>query len=200
MGHDTVERRLLFVHIPKTAGSSIIVGTAGQIMIHNVDHGPVIDETTGKIKISSLNVAVRQPNYRDFFSFTVIRNPYDRFLSSYSYLMKGGQHGLDDDYQALLLQYADMDAVLDDLPRLQHKIVHFVPQSVFVCNDYHDILVHCCIRFENLQQQLLTVHPGFASLPHLNASTHDSVVLTPLQKQKIAKVYARDFRIFGYPV
>ena len=193
-----LERRLLFVHIPKTAG--VAIHSLGLTDMW-VGHDGKLDSATGIFETSSFNIASKVPNYREFYSFAVIRNPYDRFLSAYSYLMKGGQHlGSDDEYQAVLLQYADMDAVIDDLPRLQHKIQHFVPQSVFVCNYYHDILVHRCVRFENLQRELLTVHSGFASLPHLNASVHDTLVLTPLQKQKLAKVYARDFRIFGYPV
>lgn len=193
------KKPLLFVHIPKTAGMSIIACGAP---IRRVRHYPVVNPMSGHIVRPLLNVATKEPSFRDYESFTVVRDPCARFLSAYRYLLKGGStYSLDRGYQSLLQTYRDMDAVIDDLPRLKKRIVHFVDQVDFVVNKKENILVDHVVRFENLRQELVALDPGFACLDrvHRNSSTGD-ISLTAQQRQKIAEVYERDYRIFGYRV
>jgi hypothetical protein len=186
---DKQEKELLFVHIPKTGGVS--VNSSG--LVPKGRHRSIVDPWTGKIL----------PEFQGKYSFAIVRNPYDRFLSAYTYLMKGGQeHPVDLKYQSILQSYANLDAVLDDLRYLKRKILHFEDQVYFIANHGGKILVDRVIRFENLKEELVALHPGFENLPHKNASPREAKQppLTIEQKQKIAKAYRRDFKLLDYTV
>ena len=190
---------LLFVHIPKTAGLSIM---ACGIPIQYVKHSPVVNPLNGKIIIPSLHMTVRQPFWKDYDSFTIVRDPTTRFVSAYAYLMKGGrQFAIDKKYQAILSSYTDINAVIGDLPRLKKRIVHFVDQASFVADSKDRILVDHVIRFESMREELLLLHPGFSAMHHVvkNSTSHPHIVLTEDQKNKIRASYERDGRLFGYP-
>jgi len=188
-------KKLLFVHIPKTGGISIF-RQEHVPLTRVIHHFPRVDPC-GTIQISLLHMSVVEPDFRDYESFTVIRCPIDRFLSAYAYLRQGGMRNSTDlKYQALLLSYPTLDDVLENLSELKTKIVHFVDQAAFVADEQDRILVNHVIRFENLREELERLDPGFASLPHLNASSHPPIVLTPEQKRQLTEIYQRDFRIF----
>lgn len=194
---------LLFVHIPKTAGLSIM---ACGVPARRVKHYPIVHPLSEKILTQFLNVAVKEPMWkRDYESFTVVRDPCTRFVSAYTYLLRGGnQKPLDLGYQALLLTYADVDAVLDDLNHLKRRIVHFVDQSAFVVDSQNDeILVDHILRFENLLEELVALDPRFVRMREVHrnqsgGSDRAPVVLTQAQRQRLASVYERDYRVFGY--
>ena len=81
------ERRLIFIHIPKNAGTSII----GSMGVENI----FIDKTIDEYKEHYVEY---WDNYK---KFTVIRDPIDRFISAYKCwrmcLSHGSQrHGKDD--------------------------------------------------------------------------------------------------------
>ena len=191
-------KKLLFVHIPKTGGVSIC-HQQDVPLTRIIHHFPRVDPC-GTIQISLLHMLVLQPDFRDYESFTVIRCPIDRFVSAYAYLLQGGmQNSTDLKYQAVLLSYPTMDDVLQNLSELKTKIVHFVDQAAYVADDQDHILVDHVIRFENLREELEQLDPGFASLPHLNASSHPHIVLTPEQKRQLVEIYQRDFRVFKFP-
>ena len=185
---DNDKKELLFVHIPKTGGVS--VNSSG--LVPRGRHRSIVDPWTGNIL----------SEFQGKYSFAIVRNPYDRFLSAYSYLMKGGQkRPVDLKYQSILQSYPNLDAVVDDLRSLKRKILHFEDQAYFIANHRGNILVDRMIRFENLKEELVTLHPAFEHLPHRNATAREAKPpLTTEQKQKIAKAYRRDFRLLGYKI
>lgn len=187
---------LLFMHIPKTAGNSIM---KQQCIGRVVRHYPFIDIRTGYINTSLLNVGVQCPQLKHYYSFTVVRHPYTRFASAYSFLLQGGVHNaIDTRYRDLLLSYGTIDAVIDDLDHLKKKIVHFVDQYVFVVNQDDHILVDRVLKFENLQEELVSMTECFTDLGKHNSSPSEKLILTDEQKAKIAKCYEKDFLIFDY--
>ena len=72
------EKKFIFVHIPKTAGSSIHIFFKDFFNI--LDRSDPLPEIHHKSFSSILN---EDYSYRNYFKFAVIRNPYDRFLSAY---------------------------------------------------------------------------------------------------------------------
>lgn len=97
--------------------------------------------------------------YQSLFRFCIIRNPYDRLLSAYEYLLNGGnkrENGVDVQWQKKLVSLGDfevfvlhyfslgepVDWVTSSLPS------HFIPQYLFICNENGAIDVDCCLPFE----------------------------------------------------
>jgi hypothetical protein len=69
-------RELLFLHIPKNAGTSVRIWLRG--IAEKVDVG-VADENHGHLSLELLKSKVSMPHK----SFTIVRNPWDRTISSY---------------------------------------------------------------------------------------------------------------------
>jgi len=186
----------LFVHIPKTAGTSI----RDEFKIKSTHHSPTYNKTDKTILLEKLNVAVQIKNYQRFISFAVLRHPYDRFLSAYQYLYHRNSNSFKVDfaYYQMLHKYSSLDDVLNDLSNLKNKIVHFVDQHNFVCDSEGKILVNHVLKFENLVEDLKTLNSKWPALKKTNPSPDMQISLTPDQKQKIYQAYKRDFEIFGF--
>jgi len=66
------KKPLIFIHIPKTGGMSCL---------HFLSYYKSITHTT--IKEDLVTLAEEDKNPQDFFSFTIVRNPWDRMVSNY---------------------------------------------------------------------------------------------------------------------
>lgn len=188
-------RRLKFVHIPKTGGTSLIkalkLDPAG---FH--DAWNVYPSETSK-----------------FISFTVIRDPIQRFLSQYNsgmsdrsfWHIKGTVNEFAD-YQAM--KDMSLEEILLDLkePWKERKLKHsgWWPQSWFVCDREGRTRVHYLLRQEDLQLELDQMlselgHPT-VKLDRINVS-EQRISMDNLNKQLIgmlADVYRSDCDAFGY--
>lgn len=192
---------IIFVHIPKTAGSSIIHIISSNPNYKIKGHYPKIKKSIffkDKICTKDLNIQ-SVVEYKFCESFSVVRNPYDRFLSAYNYLIKGGgQNNLDLSYQRILSKYKNMDDVIKNLKHLRKIIVHFVPQHKFICDKSGNLLVNKCIKFENVKNELIAIDGAFKNIPTHNASERSENFLTERQKKIIYQNYKMDFIAFGY--
>lgn len=149
--------RYVFVHIPKTAGSSI----SKLIGIDNPTHLTAMQyrERLGWIKFNL------------YFRFTVVRNPWDRFLSLYNYarMPKSKYHSSINPEQALYGKHQDFDllknASFEDCAhylienKLKHSHIwnHWQPQVNWILNKRGKIQVNFIGRFENLDQDILKI-------------------------------------------
>ena len=113
------------MHIPKTAGTSILTCLMGKKV--NRDHGTYYDFK--RIDSDRFNL---------YFKFCFVRNPYDRAVSAYEYLKNGGNQSSDLYYKKLIenkypsfekfvLEYLDNDKV--------HEMLLFRPQYLFIYDD-----------------------------------------------------------------
>src|SRR5258707_7699115 len=69
------EFRCIFIHIPKTAGTSLSQALFGR----HSRHIPYIEYEKGNPR-----------KFRQYFKFTFVRNPWDRLVSTYFFLKQGG--------------------------------------------------------------------------------------------------------------
>lgn len=86
--------KFIFVHIPKCGGNSIkkafadsIIGT--NITFHNVGHMNL------NYYIQNFQSYVTDESSKDVLFFTIVRNPYDRFISAYYHAIKDGSISMD---------------------------------------------------------------------------------------------------------
>lgn len=180
--------RCFFVHCPKAAGTSIERTLAAP------------NQTVGGHSTAGSMRRKWPSEWENYFTFSVVRHPMDRFLSAYSYLRQEPVHPAHNN--TLLHKLDTLDAFLDRLeaePDLIYKMVHMIPQSRFLQGLSGEILVEKVYRFEEMEDawkdicaRLGVVKP----LPHLNASKR--VKSEGKVERLVRKLYEGDFKLFNY--
>lgn len=133
--------------------------------------------------------------YKDYFSFCVVRNPYDRICSSYWQRC----HGKYDSWKCKdTFKKMGVDNTLDNYLTIFENADSSWPQADWIIdNDINQIL-----RFETLEEDFNTLPfvKEFAKLPKLNASGKPpwQELITPSAKEKISRIFERDFKLFNY--
>jgi hypothetical protein len=213
-------RKLYFIHIPKCAGVSMHHAFQNEnpsirpwhIWLYNridKDNGCVqtlnLDHLTPQQSLD-LGLDVRK-TYQENIVFAIVRHPYDRVISSYSYM----KHSQFIDAEISLDAFIDMFAKIEQAITQDGYIPvqlaeHAIAQSRYIYFDDGEQAVSDILRFEQLDedwQHLVEKYPEFkmpAVLPHSNKSSHGRAadVLTTTQKEKIYALYEQDFLNFGY--
>ena len=137
----------------------------------------------------------RFPETEDWYKFSVVRNPWDRLVSEYSYLMRV-RPGLREQkltFREFLLECKGHGKLYK----------HHIKPHVFFYN--HSSPVDRFIRFENLQDGFDLVCDDLAierfELPMCNTTTHEHYTQYYEDKKMIetaANWYAEDIERFGY--
>lgn len=184
---------LLFIHVPKVAGTSI------EQAIYDTDrwlsgHCYALDY-----------YKENQEEFKCLFSFGFVRNPYDRLVSAFLYLKKGG--GCTEDFlfsQEVLanIDFKEFVFELQKNPKLLSWI-HFQPQYLFLCDEEKKILVNYVGKYENIQEDFSTIcqkNNIEKTLPNANTNPHINYTFYYDEETAkiVAEIYNDDFRIFGY--
>lgn len=201
------EWKTIFIHIPKTGGSSI------EQIIWPMEKGRSEAELwmgfkdayhneyqTGGLQhllAEQVRHVLGDQVFYDYFKFSIVRNPWDKALSQYNYMAKRpdlmGFIGMN-----------DKDCFKRYLERIQLKEhVQWMPQHRFIMSESGDFLVDYIGRFEafSCAVQAVTRRIGLpcSDIPHLNAG--DASGIRFLDKEScefIAELYKEDISIFGY--
>ncbi|HVZ51734.1 MAG TPA: sulfotransferase family 2 domain-containing protein, partial [Pseudolabrys sp.] len=185
------EHRCIFIHIPKTAGSAIVESLFGAPS----RHVPYTEYEKANPR-----------KFREYFKFCFVRNPWDRLVSSYFYLRKGGAGGQDKVWaDRHMPQYADF---ADFVRRWVNEDnirtwVHFQPQHSFVCDESLRTRMDFIGRVETIEADFDHVRRRLdidATLKFTNSSGHRHYgeYYTDELRERVASVYADDIAIFGY--
>ena len=186
----------LFVHIPKCAGISF-----SRALFNSI--GP------GHLTIRSYEVILTKKEYDSCFKFTIVRNPWDRLFSAYTFLMQGGI--ADNDIQF-------RDDVLSNYPNFEQFVLHglknpnvmsyyhFLPQVHFLRNYRGKVAVDFIGRFEQLQDDFKHIADKLGlscELKHDNKTNcRTSEVYrdayTPFMQKRVESVYRADVELLGY--
>ena len=178
------KRKCVFIHIPKCAGNSMV--DAFGVHVHS--HQPA-------------NYYWREKKILNYYLFTFVRNPWDRFLSAYLFLKDGGINDVDKLAQKNLIKGRDFEEFLLDTP--VHEIlqqVHFKRLTHFL-NRKVDFVG----KYENLdadfKQLLINIKADDIELPHLNATRnkkHYTEYYNDKTIKAIKRLYFRDIKLFNY--
>lgn len=183
--------RCIFIHIPKTAGSSV----AEALFDVPSRHVPYTEY---------LRASPRK--FRAYFKFTFVRNPWDRLVSTWFFLRRGGLNEPDRIWSEKNLNaYADFDSFVRKGLRRPEILswVHFRPQADFILSADGTVMVDFVGRYERLRDDFSIVARRLgveAIVPARNASDHEhfSSYYTPELARTVAHIYDRDVRAFGY--
>ncbi|HZQ39967.1 MAG TPA: sulfotransferase family 2 domain-containing protein [Rhizomicrobium sp.] len=182
-------RKLIFVHVPRVAGMSIVRALYGQGCIHHFSmrYYRAIDPRLAA----------------EAESFALLRHPVDRFASAYAFVKNGGTAAsrLSDVFAAQTAHIASVDDYLSFLEDRGALDLDFVmrPQSWFVCGEDGAVLVKRLFLYEEDRPALgsfLKSH-GIAVLPWLNRTERTALRLTPRQLGRIERLYASDFALIA---
>jgi hypothetical protein len=185
------QTKTIFIHIPKTAGISLIHAIYGNV-------------NGGGHRSFNFYKYIYGENISNFFTFSFVRNPYQRLYSAYNYLKQGGINLHDRKaFETHLYQFKNFkDFVLNGLnEKLINEIIHFTPQSHFICDNRDNILIDFVGKYENIANDISYIENEMnfsLSLPHLNKSNLNSVIIDDKVKSRIFDIYKRDFKIFNY--
>jgi hypothetical protein len=192
---------ILFVHLPKNAGTTISA-IASKIGCLTKDHDI---RRKGFVQLRDLP----KDTLSQYRTFTVVRNPWDRVVSAFYYLRAGGRNVEDyKDRERILkpFQYCFERFVKDGLvnqPRLITEQLHFRPQHDWICSD-SDIIVNDVLRFENLQYDLdrflKSCSRPSVKLPILNSSNrfHYKDCYDHEMQEIVQSVYLQDIHLLSY--
>ena len=187
----------IFIHIPKTAGSSV------EKVVYE-SKGLIGHKTILQYKNADIG------KFNAYFSFTFTRNPYDRLVSAYFYLIRGGRNKYDKAWSDdNLKEYGSFEnfVLALDTPAICEKIfkwMHFIPQYKFVCDVDNKILVDFVGKLESIDVDFVVVAKklGVSSLllPHENPSEHEAyeTYYTDPMREVVQKTYKDDFELFNY--
>ncbi|GIX31415.1 MAG: hypothetical protein KatS3mg124_1887 [Porticoccaceae bacterium] len=199
---------LLFIHIPKCAGTSLI--EALRKLDPEIEHGHTKWRDYERLGLKADHL----------LSFTVVRNPWDRVVSSYCYarLEESYWHGANKKWgihpeypvlknlsflDALELLYRERELLKrpeHERPFFRH---HWTPQIDFLKNQKGEILVKHIFRYEALQElnDFLSRRWGVC-LPHLNATSNRPLDYRDWYDRRcrtiVEEIYEQDIQAFQY--
>lgn len=199
--------KTVFVHIPKTAGQSIesvfleahglTWETRAELLLY-----PNNDPAKGPERLAHLYAQeylsygyLTENEFRDFFKFSIVRNPYSRIVSAFNFRPH-------DFKQIREFVESARDDNRNDFRR------HVTPQVKFLTNDVNGtIVVDNIIRYEDLSRDIPRLFRNIfgknIDLPHKNAAKQIKISVESLSGSDINFInefYKEDFETLAYPL
>ena len=182
----------IFIHIPKSAGLSISKAFYGNLGAGHKSLSDYIREVGGNIS--------------SYFSFSIVRNPWDRFVSAFHFLKNGGLDNAHDFlWQEKLLPYQSPKELLSStiMAEAFTNCLHFMPQKKLLVDLRGDLGVDYLGYFETLNEDIQNVANLIGKEVNLvksNTTLHPSYKdeFDEESEAMLADVYAEDIVFLGY--
>lgn len=200
----------LFIHVPKTAGSSI-----EESLFHHQSFE--YSRVTHGISLQYKNY-LNDDYYFDLFRFGFVRNPWDLQVSCWRYYIRNWDISMTfDEY----IEWKFNGSIVDMLDRIPEEFhgnregllsnafyIHRAPQTFYFIDESGNFLVNYIGNFENINSdyseicKLASIDDDF--LPHTNSSLRDNENreykkhYNQKTKEIIRSRFAMDILIFGY--
>ena len=211
------EKKCIFVHIPKTGGSSILTQLKFKKSLYTlwsdkivlakkkqVFFIPIQLKQNGRLQHMPAQMIkeMRPDIYRKFYKFAVVRNPYTKMLSEYSWRNKFNPKFAtysNEEHKINFEQY------LSAVEKGEIKSFREYSQYQYLYGPKGKLLVDCVIRFENFEEGCKEIFKKlgveYDTILHVNKPKvilDKNYILDEKNKERIYKLYKIDFITFGY--
>lgn len=191
-----IKQKFIFIHIPKTAGSSISASIFGKIISnHHTVRDYILDFTSEDLE--------------NYFKFCFVRHPEDRFLSLYGYLKSGGTK--DNQFKGNVIDLTKIaknsNSVNDFIEELKQDIQlrnhHFIkPMHFFVTNEKGEVFMDFIGRQENFTDDFNFIINKIGLKIKIKTKNQNKKskknILNNNSKKFIEDFYKNDYEFFGY--
>ncbi|MFK5892540.1 MAG: sulfotransferase family 2 domain-containing protein [Pseudomonadota bacterium] len=182
------EKKILFIHIPKCAGTFIEKHLTPNIQWDKTDE----KHLTMEHSIDKYGLDIVQSYYK----FSIIRNPYERLVSFYLYQKRRNEKLFDSNLCDTLCRkyrtnyYNNFKDFVFNLQHYEHKLAVWVKNDIASCgyflNNYHGIKMDLVIKQENLSDEISLLEEKF-HIAFSNQKTNSSP-----EKYEYKNFYDRD--------
>jgi Sulfotransferase family len=190
-----VEHRCIFVHIPKCAGVSICRSLFGNL-------------AGGHTTVGFYQIVFEPQEFKDYFKFAFVRNPWDRLVSAFLFLKQGGMNETDQAWaREHLSSFQDFDSFVRHGLRLREirEATHFRPQSDFICLGRNRPELDFIGFYENLEPDFSYICTRLNLVSSLLTDNKNKfrrkdyqAYYTEHTRRMVAEFYEDDLRILGY--
>ena len=191
------EHKIIFIHIPKTGGTSIerffgvnpVEFCKEKLSGLHTKHGWLQHCTLTEME-TCFDIDIN-----NFYSFTFVRNPWDKMVSSYFYELKWIK-----DKKLNFLGYVKNSPEINKY----HNKAHRREQYQYIIDQSNEPAVNYIGRFENLQQDFDIVCDKIGiprqKLPHVNKTKHKHYTeyYDDETREIVAEKYKKDIEQYGY--
>jgi len=182
--------KVIFVHIPKTGGSSIEKMFNIKQLISTKKTCPSLQHMTGDM----IRKKIGRKAWKRCFRFTIVRHPYTRMLSEYNW---GGSAIVKNDFMKFMKRVRYI--VKANRCHAKFKFDHFLPQHKYT----DGVRMHYIGKFEeyeNVVQHIENKMGKKVRRLHFQRGKRKSkkTFLTQEEKDIIYEVYEKDFETFNY--
>ena len=189
--------KCIFIHQRKTAGLSIL--STFKMPTDDPDHVKFNDGVLSlKAPAWEPDWAEEHENYEDYFVFTVVRNPWDRFVSGWKYCESTRD-------RSLLDVARSMPPLHPDYPAHGHDYRHLTrTQTATLLDDQGNLVTDYVVRFEDLQTGFDHVCDQIGKkrvkLPWRNPTKHKPYTeyYDDESRDLVARAFEKDINTFGY--
>ncbi len=195
------EQKLIFIHIPKTGGTSFEFA-------YNYIH-PGFDQFINPFLIKNLTqetdahipaIVLKKSfpeKFDSYYKFCIVRNPWDRLLSSYLWIKR---------YQ-LKTNIGFRDWIISgfkDTPEREMNIFVNFNQLDWITDNSGNIIIDYIGQFDQIKQEFVKINQKLKipkqKLPYINASRHIhySYYYDDETKDIVREMYQKDIEYFGF--
>ena len=208
-------KRFAFVHIPKTGGTSLSavlkpysdehplpLRVVGNFLDNRgFERGPLLQMMFGVPRHAPYSDIKTRVGARidDYYSFAVVRNPWDLVVSEYLYIKRRPRHYLHKAVSAMASVEDFMDLKLSPSSHPRNRLI----QHDFLADSNGEIGVDFVGRFERISEDsgaILKTLGIEADLPHENKTQRKPYrdYHSARSIDMVAKHFERDITVFGY--
>lgn len=183
------QRKFIFIHIPKTGGSSVGKSLCGT---DTIGHYPYY-----------IHQSIDPISFSDYYKFCFVREPVARFISGYYYLKIGGKGPLDFKLRKYLCGNINEFVQSGYLEKYLMDIVHFVPQNHFVSNN-GSLVIDEFFKLEDISSATPIIKDkcGIQLRDIRENQAQDEIEqreqLESKSLEMIKAIYSKDYSIFNY--